>query len=199
MSVGIWLFLRQLQRPITRMCLTKMKYFIPLNDSTHQDICQEIYCDWIWCQTYEILQFQKTVNLIQTDMNQFSIIEFSEKWLSKINFFQKFSKKIRKRNFFEKKISKKFFSKKIFEKKNFSKKNFEKILCVEKNISFYKIFESHFSQNEIFENWSMALGIWLFLRQLQRPITRICLTQMKNSMPLNDSTHQDIWREIYCD
>ena len=108
----------------------------------------------------------------------------------KINFFQKFSKKIFEKNFFEKKFEK-IFSKKM-GKKLFSKKIFEKILCVEKNILFCKIFESHFSENEIIENWSMAVGIWLFFGQLQRPITRISLTKNKYLMPLNDSTHQDL-------
>ena len=86
MAVWIWSFLRQLQRPI------------------------------IWCQTYEILQFQKTVNLIQTDMNQFSMIKFSEKWLQKSIFFQKFSKKMLEKKFFRKKNIKKKFSKKNSKK-----------------------------------------------------------------------------------
>ena len=137
----------------------------------------------------------KNIQSYKTDMNQFSIIKFSEKWLSKINFFQKFRKKI----FEKKKFSKKNFFQKNFFSKKISKKIFEKNLCVEKNILFCKIFESHFSENEIFENWSMAVGIWLFLRQLKRPITRMYLTQTKYFIPLNDSTHQDLWREIYCD
>ena len=82
---------------------------------------------------------------------------------------------------------------------NFQKKNKKKLWCVEKNILFCKIFENYFSENEILENWSMAVGIWLFLRHLQRPITRVCLTQMKHFIPLNDSTHQDLWREINSD
>ena len=57
------------------------------------------------------MQFQNTVNLIQTDTNQFSMIEFSEKWLSKIIFSQKIKKKV-----FDKKFGKKI-SKKKFERK----------------------------------------------------------------------------------
>ena len=79
-----------------------------------------------------------------------------------------------------------------------NKKLYEK-LCLKKNILFCMIVENCFSENEIFENWSMAVGIWLFLGQLQRPITRMCLTQMKYFIPLNDSSHQDLWRQIYCD
>ena len=144
------------------------------------------------------------------------MISFSEKWLSKIlqnkiffsyiNFLAKIFRNFffKKKFFFEKNFKKRFFFQQFFFSKIKFKKFFEinfveKILCVEKNILFCKIFESHFSENEIFENWSMAVGIWLFLRQLQRPITRMCLTQMKYFIPLNDSTHQDLWRQIYCD
>ena len=38
------------------------------------------------------IAISKIVNHIPTDMNQFLMIKFSEKWLSKIIFFQKFKK-----------------------------------------------------------------------------------------------------------
>ena len=130
----------------------------------------------------------------------------------KINFFQKISKQNFEKKFWKKnwkinlkklkKISRKNFSKKKFSKKDFSKKNFKKAcekFYVRKNSLFCKIFESHFSENGIFKNWSKAVRIWLFLRQLQKPITRVCLTQTKYFIPLINSTHQDLWREIYCD
>ena len=122
----------------------------------------------------------------------------------KKNFFSKFSKK----NFFSKIFKKKFFSK-IFKKNFFSKFSkklffqkfsndffFSKKKFLWKNISFCKIFENYFSENEIFENWSMAVWIWSFFGELHRLITRICITQMKHLLRLNDSTLQDLWSEI---
>ena len=64
-----------------------------------------------------------------------------------------------------------------------------------KNIVFCKMFENCFSENKIFENWPIAVRIWLFFDQLQRPITRMCCTQTKHLVPLNDSTRQDRWKE----
>ena len=60
-------------------------------------------------------------------------------------------------------------------------KKIKKTSCVETNILCCKIFESHFSENEIIENWSMAVGIWLFFGQLQRPITRMSVTKKINA------------------
>ena len=55
---------------------TQMKNVIPRNDSTHQDLWQEIQSYKIWCQIKEILLFQKNVYLIPTDMNQFWRLDF---------------------------------------------------------------------------------------------------------------------------
>ena len=65
-----------------------------------------------------------------------------------------------------------------------------------KKISYLKDFANYFSENEIFENWSMAVWIWSWFCQLHRPITRMCITEMKHFIPLNYSTHQDLWSEI---
>ena len=78
------------------------------------------------------MQFKKTANLIQTDMNQFSMLKFSEKWLSKINFFQNLQKKIRKKNFFRKKNIEKKISKKISKKIFFQKNFLNNIMCGKK-------------------------------------------------------------------
>ena len=43
----------------------------------------------------------------------------------------------------------------------------------------------------------MAVRILLFYDQFQKLITQICATQKKHLMPLKDSTHQDLWPEIY--
>ena len=85
-----------------------------------------------------------------------------------------------------------FFTHNFFSKEKFFWKNF----MIGKNILFCMIFENSFSENEIFENWSMAVGIWLFFGQLQRLITRMCSTQTKLLIPLNDSTHQHLFTEI---
>ena len=42
----------------------------------------------------------------------------------------------------------------------------------------------------------MEVGKWSFLHQVQGPITRVCLTQMRRLIPLNDSTYQDLYLEI---
>ena len=73
----------QLQRPIFRMSVTKNKHLISLNDSTHQDLSPDIWSDEMWFQTFELLLFQKIVNLIPTDVNQFLRIKLSAKNLKK--------------------------------------------------------------------------------------------------------------------
>ena len=72
----------------------------------------------------------------------------------------------------------------------FLKINSKNCICG-KNIYFCKILENYFSENEIFENWSMAVGISLFLHQVEGSITRVCLAKMKHLKPLNVNSHQD--------
>ena len=98
------------------------------------------------------------------------------------------------------------FRKNDFQKSNFFKKVLKKFLkkIIEKseicyagnNIIFCKIFENWFSGNKIFENRSMTVGICLFLRHIQRPITRMCHTHLKHLIPSKDSTHQGLWPKI---
>ena len=67
------------------------------------------------------------------------------------------------------------------------------------NISFFKIFESYFSEMKSSKNWSMAISIWLFLHKFQGPVTRVCITQIKHLILLNDNTQQDFLTEIQSD
>ena len=84
--------------------------------------------------------------------------------------------------------------------RDLSKQNFEKKIYetnfIGKNILSSNIFDNCFSENEIFESWSMAVGVWLFFGQLQMPMTRMCSTQTKHLIPLNDIAHQELWTEI---
>ena len=101
------------------------------------------------------------------------------------HFFQKI-KKIRN-IFFEKTFGEKIFN--IFIKKYW--KIYENIKIFE---NIWKKYST--SSSIIFQNWSMAVGIWLFFVKLQVLTTRMCSTQTKHWVSLNDSSHQNHWTEI---
>ena len=115
-------------------------------------------------------------------------LNFLKHYFQKFNFFKTFQKIIEKN---QKKFRKRF--KKTFQKKFWffwKIYHWKKLFCI--------VFENCFQKMK-----SLKIDQWQlwydFLGQLQRPITRMCCTQTKHLIPVNDSTHQYLAIQIWSD
>ena len=93
-----------------------------------------------------------------------------------------FQKKFEKK--FEKKILNLFFEIKLFQK-------IEEIFYVEDIFYFARFLEiiTPKMKSSKIDQWQLGCDHFC---QIQRPITRVCFTQMKNFIRLNGSSHQDL-------
>ena len=95
----------QLHRPKTRMCITRMKYIIPLNYCTHQDLWSEIQSEKVDVRLRRYCNFKKLSILSQPTWNHFWIFDFLKNNFQKSIFSKNFKircRKVSKENFWKK-------------------------------------------------------------------------------------------------